>query len=65
MVRAKFTCTKVKEYPGGGGEVWMTPVFSDDPTHENKAFWDATPSGSIQLNINNPKAMAHFTEGKE
>ena len=43
----------------------MTPVYSSDPNHENKAFWDATPSGSITLWINNPAGFATFEVGKE
>lgn len=65
MTRAKFICTKVTEFSGGGGEVYLVPFYSTDPNHENKAFWDATPSGSIHLQINNPSGFAHFQEGKE
>ena len=43
----------------------MQPVYSTDPQHENKAFWEATPSGSIELNINNPEAVKEYELGKE
>lgn len=42
----------------------FTPVYSDDPASENKAFWDATPSGSLQLGVVNPEAWKHFEIGK-
>ncbi|HQT97979.1 MAG TPA: hypothetical protein PK416_08895 [Thermodesulfobacteriota bacterium] len=69
-VRAKFTVVKVQpfgteEYPMDGGSVILAPVYSEDPNHENKAFWDATPSGTIEMNINNPKAFGQFELGKE
>ena len=57
MVRAKFRLDKVD-----GGEIQLFPVYSEDPNHENKAFWDATPGGSIQLFIQNPKAIQFFAQ---
>ena len=50
---------------GEQGHVTLTPVYSSDPNHENKAFWDASPSGSITLWINNPAGFATFEVGKE
>jgi hypothetical protein len=43
----------------------FTPVCSDRPDSENKQFWDATPSGSLQLGVVNPEAWKHFEIGKE
>lgn len=43
----------------------FTPVYSDQPGTENKTFWDATPSGSLQLGVVNPEAWKHFEIGKE
>lgn len=57
-IRCKFTCTRVMSE-----EVWdyaekrpkviygveFRPVYSADPNHENKKFWDATPTGSLTL----------------
>jgi hypothetical protein len=60
-VRAKFVCTK-REWPGG---VELKPVYSDDPEHENKKFWDATPSGELKMYINNPQAIGFFEVGHE
>ena len=40
-------------------------VSSNDPNSENKKFWDATPSGKIELNLVNPEAIKLFTIGKE
>ena len=45
--------------------VHLSPVYSTDPDHPNKAFWDATPGGHIQLNISNPAALGVFRPGVE
>ena len=42
----------------------FTPV-SGDGNPENKKFWDATPSGSLQLGVVNPSAWKEFELGKE
>ena len=67
MVRAKFKIDRVETYEKEGfspdvGKVWLSPVYSDDPNHENKNFWDATPSGEISMWISNPPAFARFKE---
>lgn len=59
-VRAKFKVIN-KE----GNMVKMLPVYSEDPNHENKKFWDATPSGDITMYITNPAAVDQFEAGKE
>lgn len=43
----------------------FTPVTGNgDPEQENTKFWDATPSGSLQLGCVNPEAWEHFEIGK-
>jgi len=59
-VRAKFYVVSLAPWNGGGGEVKLAPVYSSDKEHENKKFWDATPSGEVRLGINNPAAYAFF-----
>lgn len=63
MIRAKFK-VELKD-PGERGNVILRPVSSSDPSHENKTFWDATPSGQINMWIQNEKAFARFELGKE
>lgn len=41
----------------------FTPVSSGSP--ENTPFWDATPSGSLQLGVVNQEAWKEFELGKE
>lgn len=63
-VRAKFY-VKSKTARGNDREVLLEPVSSPDPNHENSAFWDATPSGSIEMYINNREAADQFVVGEE
>ena len=43
----------------------LTPVYSADEGSENKAFWDSSPSGSIQLGVVNQGAWEQFKLGAE
>jgi hypothetical protein len=47
-----------------GGEVQLCPVYSNDANHENKAFWEATPSGLLTMSIKSD-AIAQFELGQE
>lgn len=63
-VRAKFVCNaKIPSY--GTTTVQFHAVYSSDPNSENKAFTDATPSGSLSISISDDKpALALFEQGK-
>jgi dihydrodipicolinate reductase len=61
QVRAKFKVNSVQENEDGSKQVSMSPVTSG--SEENKSFWEATPSGSIELYITNPDAS--FDEGSD
>ena len=67
-VRAKFTVSKVAKVrtmsgppPGFGYEVTMHPVTSG--SEEDKTFWQATPSGQLQMFVLNPAAGEQFEPG--
>lgn len=66
-VRAKFVCN-AKIPTGGQTTVFFHAVYSNkDGTRneENKAFSDATPSGSVSISIVNDKpALQAFEQGK-
>lgn len=64
-VRAKCRVNSITLHTHGQTDVRMTPVYSQDPNHENKKFWDATPSGEIALNITKPEAAQAFEVGVE
>lgn len=64
--RAKFQVVSITKYAYFGGiKIEMAPVYSDDPGHPNKVFWEATPSGKIEMQINNLSAAQQFEVGKE
>ena len=52
-IRAKFKVQRTGQVIYGQGKIMhdveMTPVYSDKPDSENKAFWDATPNGSFKM----------------
>jgi hypothetical protein len=62
-VRAKFKCCSKTELIGGSGRVEFYPVTNG--SDENKTFWKYTPSGKIEMQIDNPEAFKMFEVGKE
>lgn len=63
-VRSKFRVHNISKH-AWGTEVMLSPVYSDDPNSENKAFWDATPSGDFRMTIKNEAAAECFENGRE
>jgi hypothetical protein len=67
-VKAKFVCKEVirrKHWDQSKGElqsIKLEPVVSG--SDENKAFYEATPSGSIVLDTLNENAGKYFELGK-
>jgi hypothetical protein len=46
--------------------ITMFPVYGNgDPHHPNTKFWQASPSGKIELGIVNPAAGDQFSVGQE
>lgn len=46
--------------------IHMSPVYGNgDPAHENTKFWEATPSGHLELGCANLEAAQAFELGKE
>jgi hypothetical protein len=60
MVRAKFKCSAITEYEGGGKKYDFSAVHGD----ENKPWSVYTPSARLEITINNPDAQK-FEVGKE
>lgn len=68
--RAKFRVQAVNNNTYGDGvqysqEIRMSPVYSSDPDSENRAFWKATPNGSLHLWVDNPEVWGKFEVGQE
>lgn len=62
-MRAKFLVDSVTTHAGGGNTVKMRPVNGN--SEENKDFWKYTPSGNLEMFVNNPKAQEFFVAGAE
>jgi hypothetical protein len=71
-VRAKFTVmSRIEQYshfnqdgkPATQHTVTLAPVYST--TGENKHFWDATPSGKLEMTLTNKDAHKWFPVGGE
>lgn len=63
MVRAKFNVSEITKYGnGGGGKVVLGAVTGH--SEENKKFWQYTPSGRIEIWIDNPEAFKAFEFGE-
>lgn len=45
--------------------VRLNPSYSPDPADTNHAFWQATPTGSLEMQINNPAVFGFFVPGKK
>jgi len=59
IIRAKFNVAEITEYGNGGGtKVTLLPVTGN--SEENKAFWQYTPSGKIEINNLNPEVKFEF-----
>lgn len=72
-VRAKFRVSSVEARAWNGSKkpdhwsITMEPVTrdSDDPDSENTSFWEATPSGKLEIQTTNKDAADRFTPGRE
>jgi len=63
MVRAKFNVAEITRYGNsGGGKVILKPVVGS--SEENKRFWNYTPSGTIEMWIDNSEAFNVFEFGE-
>lgn len=62
-VRAKFKCQSVTDHAGGMRIAKLTAVCADE-VPENQRYHRYTPSGSIEISIDNPSAAAEFVPGK-
>lgn len=63
-VRCKFQVQEIAKTTYGA-KLTASPVYSSDPNSENKAFWDATPSGSMEFGCVRAEAIAHLEPGDE
>ena len=62
--RAKFHCYSVTQYPGGAADVKLGVIYDPHGNEEDRNFTKATPSGEINMRIDNPAAAVQFAPGK-
>lgn len=62
-IKAKFTVITKTQYHGGSGNVVLQAVTNT--SEENKTFWKYTPSGKIEMGIDNPAAFDALVLGAE
>jgi hypothetical protein len=63
MVRGKFQVVKVATTTHGAKEITLSPQY-DMSIEEDRRYAKATPSGTIQLYIDNPPAADQLALGK-
>ena len=49
QVRSKFRCLGINERWDGGSTIQLAPVMASKDHPENSVWWDATPSGEIEI----------------
>lgn len=62
-VRAKFQLNSITNYSYGGKRLRFEAVC-DNSTEENRRFNKATPSGHMEMTIDNQEAVRQFELGK-
>ena len=61
-MRAKFHCDSVNPETGMAR---MTAVYAAEGNEENNQFSEATPFGSLEMQVSNPGAKDFLKQGKE
>jgi hypothetical protein len=69
MLRAKFYVADVlqrvdKDGNVSGQIVKLQAAYDPNPDSPNYQFWKATPSGLLDMTINNPEGFGVFVAGK-
>ena len=68
-VVAKFEVMSIETYKYPGQKVVLMPVYAGegaDPkvtSKEDGQFWEATPNGRLEMQVNNPVAAEQFQPG--
>ncbi len=63
-VRAKFQVVSITEHEGWSGKtVHLAPRY-DERIPEDRRFAQATPSGTLEMTVDNPAALAELALGR-
>ncbi|MFW6027562.1 MAG: hypothetical protein ACOC91_02020 [bacterium] len=63
-VRAKLCLTEIVEHAGTGAKTLKFQAQYDDSIPEDRRFSQATPSGHVELYVDNPSALERFRLGE-
>lgn len=63
MIRAKFRLSSITHHDWGAVTVKLQPQY-DETIPEDQRFYDATPSGSLEMMVNNPAALSQLELGE-
>lgn len=66
MVRAKFRCSSINPAPGVSDEARHVILEAqyDETLPEDQRYSKFTPSGKLEMVVDNPPALAQFTVGQ-
>lgn len=62
-IRCKFTVSSVTTYQGGNRKVTLAPQY-DQSIEEDRRFSKYTPSGSLEMLVDNPNVIDALQLGK-
>jgi len=62
-MRAKMVLDSIRDHAWGGKTAHFVTQY-DDTIPEDKKFCEATPSGSMEMSISNPAALAQLELGR-
>lgn len=67
QLQALFQVNDVLERKGNypAQIVKLNAVYENNPDHPNYAFWKATPTATLEMQINNQSAFEFFQNGKK
>lgn len=64
MVRAKFKLSEVTQYDYNNSRKYVFSAIQDKSTPENEQFTKYTPSGKLEIQVDNPAVHDAFQVGK-
>ena len=63
IARCKFTVESVTHHAYGGRDVKLRTAYDEPLSKEDRAFSNATPTGSMEITIQNSKVFDVFKPG--
>lgn len=64
-IRAKMRVTEVTKTEYGAERVKLTAVWADKTNAEDNTYAKATPSATVEIQVDNPEAHGAFVPGQK